>query len=113
MTGGMISPPVEATASTAPATLGSKPTFFMSGMVIAPVPTTLATALPLMEPNSALPKMAIFAGPPRSLPKPLLASSRKNSLPPSDSSNCPNSRKMNTWWVDTPKVLENTPSVVI
>ena len=37
MTGGMIWPPVEATASTAPAKAGLYPTFFISGMVKMPV----------------------------------------------------------------------------
>ena len=51
MIGGMICPPVEATASTAPANSGRKPVRFISGMLICPVTMTLATALPEMVPN--------------------------------------------------------------
>ena len=40
MTGGMNCPPVEAAASTAPATWGWNPTRFMSGMVMEPVTMT-------------------------------------------------------------------------
>ncbi len=47
----MIAPPVEAVASTAAAKSGSKPFFFIIGMVKVPVPMTLAVGLPLMEPK--------------------------------------------------------------
>src|SRR3990170_215298 len=49
----------------------------MSGMVITPVATTLATALPETEPNSAEPTTAIFAGPPRKRPMASIAMSVK------------------------------------
>ena len=51
ITGGMIWPPVEATASTAAANGGRKPVRFISGMVIGPSTMTLATALPETVPN--------------------------------------------------------------
>ena len=53
MTGGMIWPPLEAQASTAPAKAGGKPTFFIRGMVKVPVVTTLPAALPLTVPMMA------------------------------------------------------------
>ena len=64
MTGGMICPPVEAHASTAPANFGSKPTRFIRGMVKVPVVTTLPAALPLTVPIIAEETTAAFAGPP-------------------------------------------------
>ena len=51
MIGGMIWPPVEATASTAAANGGRKPVRFISGIVIGPSTITLATALPETVPN--------------------------------------------------------------
>lgn len=78
-----------------------------------PVPTTFATALPLIEPNRALPKIATLAGPPLNFPNPEFAQSRKKSLPPRDSKSCPNIKKINTCVVDTPNTLLKIPSVVI
>jgi len=46
MIGGMICPPVEATASTPAAKCGGKPDRFISGMAIGPSTMTFATALP-------------------------------------------------------------------
>jgi hypothetical protein len=63
--GGMSRPPVEATASMPPAMGAGKPDRFISGMVTMPVPTTLATALPEIEPNSIEPNTAILPAPPR------------------------------------------------
>jgi len=74
MTGGMNWPPVEATASTAPAKVGRYPIFFIKGIVKEPVLTTLATALPEMVRKSELLKMATLAGPPRYRPAIELAS---------------------------------------
>ena len=64
MIGGMICPPVEATASTAPANSGRKPVRFISGMLICPVTMTLATALPEMVPNRLDETTATLPGPP-------------------------------------------------
>ena len=64
MMGGMICPPVDAAASTAPANLFEKPLRLIMGIVITPVPTTLATALPETDPNSPEAKTAACAGPP-------------------------------------------------
>ncbi len=68
ITGGMIWPPDEAAASTAPAKAGRRPARFMIGIVKVPVDTTLATALPDTVPIIALQKIATFAGPPRIQP---------------------------------------------
>jgi hypothetical protein len=53
MIGGVICPPHDALASTAPAKRGEKPTRFISGIVITPVVTVLAMALPLIMPEQA------------------------------------------------------------
>ena len=54
MIGGVICPPLDAAASTAPAKCDFKPLFLIKGIVITPVPTTLATALPEIVPNNPL-----------------------------------------------------------
>ena len=64
MIGGMIWPPVEAIASTAAANGGRKPERFMSGMVIGPSTSTLATALPETVPNRLELTTATLPGPP-------------------------------------------------
>ena len=64
ITGGMICPPVEATASTAPAKAGLKPMRFISGIEKVPVVITLATAEPDTEPNRPEVTQATLAGPP-------------------------------------------------
>src|SRR5947199_9126681 len=68
MTGGMICPPVDATASTAAANGGRKPVRFISGIVIGPSTITLATALPDTVPNSAEDTIATLPGPPAVVP---------------------------------------------
>ena len=64
MIGGISWPPVEAAASTPPANLGLNPIRFIMGMVMEPVPTVLATALPETDPMMPEAKTAILAGPP-------------------------------------------------
>ena len=64
MIGGMICPPVEATASTAAAKCGLKPVRFISGMEIGPSTITLATAEPEMVPNSDDDTTETLPGPP-------------------------------------------------
>ena len=68
MTGGMSWPCTEAATSTAPATCGRNPTFFMSGIVIDPTVTVLAIDEPEMVPNAADATTAALAGPPRKRP---------------------------------------------
>ena len=82
MMGGANCPPVEATASTAAANSGLYPVFFMSGMVIAPVVATLARALPLIMPMSALATPETLAGPPAVRPTRVSARSLIKSLNP-------------------------------
>ena len=82
MTGGMICPPMEAVASTAPANSARNPVRFMRGMVKAPVVTTLAMAEPFTVPRRALEKMATFAGPPFVCPARHIARSEKKPMIP-------------------------------
>ena len=70
-----MSPPVDAAASTAPATWDLKPIFFIMGMVKDPVMTALAVLLPEIEPISPLERTATFAGPPRKRPATAVAKS--------------------------------------
>jgi hypothetical protein len=65
ITGGMIWPPVDATASTAAAASGLKPVRFIMGMVSQPSTMTLATAEPEMVPNMLDETTATLPGPPR------------------------------------------------
>src|SRR5512146_611479 len=64
ITGGVICPPHDATASTAAAKFGLYPAFFIMGIVMLPTVATLAEVLPVMEPKKELPTIATFAGPP-------------------------------------------------
>ena len=73
MTGGTKAPPVEATASTAPAKWGGSPVFFIAGIVKLPVVTTSAAGLPDMVPKRALAITDTFAGPPFDVPVRALA----------------------------------------
>ena len=82
MTGGMIWPPLEAQASTAPAKAGGKPTFFIRGMVKVPVVTTLPAALPLTVPMVAEETTAALAGPPCIFPVATSAKSMNSSPAP-------------------------------
>src|SRR3546814_20927355 len=68
MIGGMIWPPVDATASTPAANGALKLVRFISGMVLAPVTITLATALPDTVPNSDEDLTATLPGPPAERP---------------------------------------------
>ena len=80
--GGIIWPPVDATASMAPATLREYPPSRMRGIVITPVDATLDTALPEIEPKRPDATTAIFADPPRECPISAAAKSVKYSDPP-------------------------------
>ena len=68
MIGGVNCPPVEATASTAPAKSFLYPVFFISGMVMVPVVATFAMADPLIIPIRADAITETFAGPPGDRP---------------------------------------------
>ena len=82
ITGGMSWPPVEAQASTAAASRGGKPCFFMSGMVTMPVATMFDTTIPDTEPKRLDERIEILAEPPRKRPMRASATSLKNSPPP-------------------------------
>jgi hypothetical protein len=91
--GGMNCPPEETDASTAPAKLGSYPSFFIRGMEMEPVTSTLAAALPLTDPISVLPRMAALAGPPDVRPNNLVVRSIKTWTTPDFIRNPANMRK--------------------
>ena len=82
MMGGTICPPVEATASVAPAVTRGTPERIISGMVNVPVTTTLAVDEPAMVPKKELDTIATFAGPPRKRPDRPRARSMNNWLAP-------------------------------
>src|SRR5690625_7663790 len=63
--GGVIVPPVDAVASTPAAYRPGKPDFFMAGMVIGPVVSTLETAEPDIMPIRPDETTETFACPPR------------------------------------------------
>ena len=71
--GGIICPPVEEAASTAPANSGLYPVSFIIGIVTLPVVTVLPTDDPETIPQSAEDITATFAGPPAVFPASLLA----------------------------------------
>jgi hypothetical protein len=96
MIGGMICPPVEATASTAAANGGRKPLRFIRGMVIGPSTITLATALPDTVPNRLELTTATLPGPPAALPVMARAKSMNNWPVPLFSMNEPNRTNMMT-----------------
>ena len=93
MIGGINTPPVEAHASTPPATWGAKPIRFIAGIDIAPVVSTLVITLPLIEPIRPEAKIATLAGPPRTWPSRAKARFKKNWPPPVYCKATPNSRK--------------------
>src|SRR3990167_8379532 len=93
ITGGASTAPVEAQASMAPAMAGLKPVFFMAGIVLVPVVSTLEITLPLMEPSNPEEKMATFAAPPRYVPHSAKARLMKNAPAPLYWSAVPKTRK--------------------
>ena len=94
MTGGMIWPPIEEVASTAPAKAGLKPKRFISGMVNWPLATTLATPEPEMVPISADDSTQTCAGPPRQEPTRPSATSLNSAIMPARSRKAANTTKM-------------------
>ena len=92
--GGMICPPVEATASIAAATGAEYPERRINGIVITPVDTTLETALPDMEPKKPDAITAILAEPPRVRPIRAAAISVKKSDPPARKRTWPKKTKI-------------------
>src|SRR5699024_10694742 len=82
MIGGMICPPCDATASTAPENLLLYPSFFINGIVNEPVIAALAAPFPVIVPTSALEPTEDRAGPPVLLPNTPKAKLVKNCPPP-------------------------------
>ncbi len=113
MMGGMIIPPVEAAASTAPANFGFNPMDFIKGMVNVPVVATLATADPLNDPVNALDNTATWAGPPRLLPAMARARSLNSCVAPLTDRNAPNRMNMTMKVEAVESVSPRIPSVVI
>ena len=93
MIGGMICPPVEATASTAPASSGAYPIFFIIGIVITPVVATFATADPEIMPIRPEERTAAFAGPPEDLLEAFMPMSISSWPPPISEKKAPNTMK--------------------
>ena len=89
MMGGMICPPVEAAASTAPANSPLYPVFFIIGIVTEPVVTVLPTEEPDTIPHRAEEITATLAGPPADAPATVLARSMKKLAIPVRSRNAP------------------------
>ena len=96
MIGGMICPPVEATASTPAAKCGLNPVRFISGMVIGPSTITLATAEPEMVPNRLELNTDTLPGPPAVWPVRAMAKSMNSWPVPVRSMNEPNITKIST-----------------
>ena len=65
MMGGVMEPPEDAVASTAPATRALNPERFIAGIVMGPVVSTFDTAEPLIMPMAAELATATLADPPR------------------------------------------------
>ena len=112
MIGGIIWPPVDAAASTAPANSGLYPFFFISGIVIAPVVTVLPTDEPDTIPHRALDITATFAGPPTVWPAIEFAKFMKKSDIPVLSRNAPNITNKDIKLVHALIGVPITPSVV-
>ena len=93
--GGVNCPPVEATASTAPANSLLYPVRFISGIVIVPVVATLAMAEPLIIPIRPDAMTATFAGPPEVVPTRVSEKSLMNLEKPEYFRNAPKTTKRN------------------
>jgi hypothetical protein len=102
MIGGVTCPPQLALASTAPAKRGAKPTFFISGIVITPVVTVLAMALPLIMPNRPELTTLTLAGPPAKRPAAMVARLTNSCPSPVSWAMMPNSTKWKTKVATTP-----------
>ena len=99
MTGGISCPPVDATASMAPARWARYPPLTIRGIVMTPVVTTLETVLPEIEPNREDAETEILAGPPRKRPMRTVANSVKKAEPPDLKRICPKRTKATTMLV--------------
>src|SRR5690625_2954752 len=90
---GVIVAPVDAVASPPAAYRPGKPDFFMAGMVIGPVVSTLETAEPDIMPIRPDETTETFACPPRKRPNIARATLKKNEAAPVCWSATPKSKK--------------------
>ena len=109
MIGGMICPPVDAAASTAPAKFLSYPVFFIIGIVMDPVVTVFPTEDPETIPHSAEETTATLAGPPAKRPVSALANAIKYSDIPVFSKNAPKIMNTTMYFEQTFTGVENRP----
>ena len=110
--GGMICPPVEEAASTAPTNSFLYPVFFIIGMVTEPVVTVLPTEEPDTMPQRAEDITATLAGPPAYLPAIELARSMKNADIPVLSRNAPKMMNTTMYLEQTLTGVEKIPPLV-
>ena len=96
ITGGINWPPVDAAASTPAAKRAGKPALRISGMVITPVDTVLATLEPDTDPIRPDAKTATKPGPPTNRPAAQRASSIIKSPAPDLTRKAPKRINMNT-----------------
>src|SRR5699024_3588984 len=111
--GGMIWPPEDATASTAPANDLGYPRRTIVGMVTAPMEAALAEAEPEMEPNMAEASTATLPAPPRRRPAAAMAILRKPWPASPAFSTAPMITKIATTLTDTPVNAPQTPPSVM
>ena len=78
-------------------------------MVTTPVPTTLATAEPEIDPKRPEANTEIFIDPPRNRPMPIIAASVKNCDPPVMPNSTPNRMKAITTVAATDMGRPRTP----
>ena len=97
--GGVICPPVEEAASTAPEKCDGYPIFFIAGIVSEPVVTVFAIDEPEIVPINAEEKIATLAGPPEYLPASNIAKSMNNLPRPTLVANTPNNINKNTVFI--------------
>src|SRR4030042_5495037 len=109
MTGGMIWPPVEATASTAPAKLVEYPFRFIIGMVWGPSTATFAATDPEIMPKSALDQTDVWAAPDAKWEQIMMLSFSKNFAPPTASRSAPKRRKWKMTVAEMPVRLPRVP----
>ena len=112
MIGGMICPPVEEAASTAPANSGLYPVSFIIGIVTEPVVTVLPTEEPETIPQRAELITATFAGPPAYFPATQFASWIKKLEIPVLSRNAPKIINTTIYLEHTFTGVEKIPSFV-
>src|SRR5699024_5625280 len=110
--GGIICPPVDAAAATAPAKFFLYPSRFIIGIVYEPVVTGFATELADIVPFKAREQIAALAGPPVLLPAIPIAKPLKYVPTPVRTRNAPNRRHSKIYVADACSGVPHMPSVV-